>query len=359
VRFGPGRLRQAVATRIRWWRERRAQRAITSRIEREAALAIDELRRLKASKGNRQLCGILLVEHIGDIIACEPVIRRLRAEHPDAILVWITRPTYRNLVKNHPVLDAVITVSSLAPVATIVRSGVLDIPVDLHVNKKPTGIEGVIHEKEWGDPSVDCFNYFRQKSILRAFTAAAGLTPFREPATMYLDAATTTRVDALSLPRRFIVIHATSNEASRDWSPAGWKVLLRYILEDCGISIVEVGLRPALHFGHANLRSLCGELSILETAEVIRRADFFIGVDSAPAHMANAWRRPALLLFGEYRNENTWCPYDGEYATREREIILRHPGPLSELSPHEVISRLRNDPAWGAAQPTRQDASLS
>ena len=123
--------------------------------------------------------------------------------------------------------------------------------------------------------------------------------------------------------------------------------------------IVEVGLRPALEFDHPNLRSLCGELSILETAEVIRRTDFFIGVDSAPAHMANASRRPAVLLFGEYRDERTWCPYDGEYAIRESEIILRYPGPLSELSADEVIARLRNNAAWRAAQPMRQNASVS
>ena len=357
--FGPRRLRQAVATRIRWWREHYAQRAVARRIAREAAVAIDELRRVKQSKANRPLCGILLVEHIGDIIACEPVIGRLRTEHPDATLVWVTRPTYRDLVNKHPLLDAVITVGSLAPIATIVRSGVLDIAVDLHVNKKPTGIEGVIHEKAWGDPSVDCFNYFSQKSILRAFTAAAGLTPFRAAPTMYIDGTTTTRVDLLALPPHFIVIHATSNEASRDWSSSGWKALLRYILEDCGMPIVEVGLRPVLEYDHPNLRSLCGELSILETAEVIRRADYFIGVDSAPAHMANASRRPALLLFGEYRNVRTWCPYDGEYASRESEIILRHPGPLFELPADQVIVRLRNDPAWRAVQPSRQNASLS
>jgi heptosyltransferase-3 len=356
MNLGGPRLRRAVAARIRWWRERRAERAVRSQIEREAATAVDELRRLKESKENRRLCGILLVEHIGDIIACEPVIRRLRAEHPDAILVWITGSRYRDLVKNHPVLDAVVTVPSLAPIAAIIRSGVLDVAVDLHVNKKPTGVEGVIHEKQWGNPSVDCFNYFDQKSILRAFTAAAGIASFREPPTMYLDAATATRVDSLSLPDRCIVIHATSNEASRDWSSTGWNALLRYILEDCDLTVVEVGLKSVLEYEHPNLLSLCGELSILETAEVIRRSQFFIGVDSAPAHMANASRRPALLLFGEYRNTRTWCPYDGGYAEREREIILRHPGPLSELPATEVISRLQNDHAWRAILAMRQDA---
>ena len=355
MRLSARRLRQAVATRVRWWRERRAARAVREHIEREAATTIAALRRLKQAGGNRRLCGILLVEHIGDIIACEPVIGRLRADHPDAILVWITRPAYKDLLKNHPLLDGVLTVSSLAPIAAIVRSGVLDVAVDLHLNKKPTGIGDVIHEKAWGDPSVDCFNYFGQKSILRAFTAAAGLPPFREPATMYIDSTTSARVDSLSLPPRFVVIHATSNEASRDWSGAGWTSLLRYIRDECNVPVVEVGLRPALEHDGQNSRSLCGELSILETAEVIRRADYFIGVDSAPAHMANAFRRPAILLFGEYRNERTWCPYDGEYGTREDEVILRHPGPLPELAADEVISRLRNDPAWCAL---RHDVSL-
>lgn len=332
------------------------QRAVRLQVESQAAAVIAELRKIKRLHGPRPLCGILLVEHIGDIIACEPVISRLRAEHPNAVLVWVTRERYTDLVKHHPLLDAVVTAPSLATIASVVRSGVLDIAIDLHVNKKPTGVGELLHEKTWGDPSVDCFNYFRQKSILRAFTTAAGLPSFREPPTIYIDAASERKVDSLSLPPGFIVVHATSNEASRDWSTEGWHRLMRFILDEAELPVVEVGLHSVLDVDHARFRSLCGQLSILETAEVIRRAEFFIGVDSAPAHMANAWHRPALLLFGEYRSERTWCPYDGEYASREDEIILRHPGPLSELSPNDVIERLRNNPRWNAARVSARNA---
>jgi len=354
----PRRIHQALARQLHSLRDRLKRRGIRRRVENEAGAAIRELRSIKHRRENRPLCGILLVEHIGDIIACEPVISRLRAEHPEAILVWVTRDTYAELVKNHPLLDAVVTVPSLAPIATIVRSGVLDIVIDLHVNKKPTGIDQFVHEKEWGNPSVDSLNYLRQKSILRAFTAAAGMVPFSEPPTMHIDAATAAKVELLALPPRFIVVHATSNEASRDWSPEGWRALMRFILEESELSVVEVGIRSVIDVNHARFRSLCEQLTILETAEVIRRAEFFIGVDSAPAHMANAWRRPALLLFGEYRNERTWCPYEGEYADREAEIILRHPGPLSDLSASDAITHLRNDPHWRSAQMSVRDESL-
>ena len=81
-----------------------------------------------------------------------------------------------------------------------------------------------------------------------------------------------------------------------------------------------------------------------------KQHEFFIGVDSGPAHMANAWRRPALLLFGHFAGRDTWCPYEGLYAEREADVILRHPGPLAQLGAETVIARLHDTAAWRALQ---------
>ena len=104
--------------------------------------------------------------------------------------------------------------------------------------------------------------------------------------------------------------------------------------------VVEVGLIQTIQCQDARCISLCGRLSIAETAEVIRRAAFFIGIDSAGAHMANVWRIPALLLFGEYRGERAWTPYDGFFAAEPDRWILRHDGPLRGQSAENVIARL-------------------
>ena len=56
---------------------------------------IRQIRTLKAEHPARTLCGVLLVEHIGDIIACEPIVGWLRRTVPDALAVWVVRDVYR------------------------------------------------------------------------------------------------------------------------------------------------------------------------------------------------------------------------------------------------------------------------
>ena len=56
---------------------------------------------------------ISLVEHIGDIVACEPVTRMLRSVHPKAHVVWITKYAYISLVSHNPGIDQTLGVTCI------------------------------------------------------------------------------------------------------------------------------------------------------------------------------------------------------------------------------------------------------
>jgi len=324
---------------------RRAVRRIRGKVSsraagREARSVIRQIRDLKASHPGRTLCGILLVEHIGDIIACEPVIGWVRRTVPEAFVVWVVRDVFRELLDHHPGVDVTLPVSSLALVAPIVRSKAFDVCFDLHVNHKPTGRKNLDHVKSWGDPRVDGVSYFRYGTILRAFSTAAGIPGLSGAAQLHVPPEVVQKVDAIGLPARFVAIHTTSNDEVKNWLPDAWGRVVRHILDAWGMSVVEVGLAQTIPCRDERFISLCGRISILETAEVIRRATFFIGVDSAGAHMANVGRIPSLLLFGQYKGERAWTPYDGFFAAEPDRWILRHDGPLRGQSAENVIARL-------------------
>jgi len=340
-------LKRFIPFRRRLYALRERARHYASKLEaaRDARAAVREIRRFKAADPSRDVCGILLVEHLGDIIACEPVIRWVRAHYPASRVVWVVKPGYAPLLTAHPGVDAVITVRSLASVASIVRSGVLSMAIDLHVNNKPTGIPGVVHTKAWGNPQVDARSYLHEASLLGAFSKAAGIEELSGAAEMYLPAGTKTVVDRLDLPPRFVAVHTTSNDSARDWPISEWLELVTYVTSECGLAMVEVGLAATLPADQPSVISLCGKLSVVETAEVIRRAGFFIGVDSGPAHMANVWRRPSLILLSRFHGHD-WRPYEGFFAEHSNERLLRHPERLSTLPAARVIERLRHDDQW-------------
>ena len=57
-----------------------------------------------------------------------------------------------------------------------------------------------------------------------------------------------------------------------------------------------------------NVVNLAGKLSLKQLAELTSRAKLFVGVDSAPMHMAAAVQTPVVTLFGP-SGELEWGPW--------------------------------------------------
>jgi heptosyltransferase-3 len=66
--------------------------------------------------------------------------------------------------------------------------------------------------------------------------------------------------------------------------------------------------------------NLAGQLGLRELAALIGRARLFVGVDSAPMHMASAMRTPTVVLFGP-SGELEWGPWH----TTHRIVVSDHP----------------------------------
>ncbi len=306
-----------------------------------------------------------LVEHMGDIVACEPVIRYLREQNPEAHLTWVTGRTYEELVKYHPDLDQTLVVDCLGDWIRLKREGTYDEIVDLHVNKRRCTVTGQILDKDIGLLEVDVTHYYQHGSLLAAFCQGAGLPPLDLQPRMHLPAAVAEQVNRLGLPPRYVVIHADSAEETRNWRDERWRALVGQILQDMGMPVVEVGTRAVCAeftgTGTGTYLNLCGQLSLLESAEVIRRARLFIGVDSGPAHMANALGTRGLVLLGKYRIFDHYTPFSGDYGRGTTATLLRAPAgePASNLALDLVAAQVRqalwDEPAGGAGD--RADGS--
>jgi len=75
-----------------------------------------------------------LIELIGDIIACEPVARYLKLNHPNDHLCWVVRPEFREIIDTNPYIDETITVDCLTDWMKLAAHGGYDQVFDLHVN---------------------------------------------------------------------------------------------------------------------------------------------------------------------------------------------------------------------------------
>lgn len=121
----------------------------------------------------------------------------------------------------------------------------------------------------------------------------------------------------------YVVIQPTARWAFKNWPEQAFSQLINHL--------IQRGERVVLTGGHSTVESaaiaqilagcehpqrvtnLAGRLELPELAAVIDSAKLFIGVDSAPMHMAAALQTPSVVLFGP-SNLKQWLPWRAPFT---------------------------------------------
>lgn len=299
-------------------------------------------RRLQRGGDNRELVAIMLLEHFGDIVACEPIVRHIRTLKPNAFIVWGVRGAYRELIDSNPQIDETLVLHCLSERLWLARAGLFDHVIDLHLPERYCSLCRTPARKEAGRGNITLDNFYAFGSILSAFAQCAGLPPLNEQPRVHVDDLVRARVDALRLPQGFIVIHGRSNHPDKDWPAYKWKELIERMRAVDGAIIVEVGLIAAadVRADCGGYRNLCGKLTLLETADVIRRADLFVGIDSGPAHFANALSTYGVLLLGRHLGFDRYMPFSRPYMDGDNCELIYADGLVAEISVQWVFEAI-------------------
>ena len=133
------------------------------------------------------------------------------------------------------------------------------------------------------------------------------------------------------------VIHTKSNAGFRDWTDENWHNLLTKIIAKWNVNIIEIGHVNPVNFAHKNFISLVGQTSLPETMKIMKGASFFIGLDSGPTHLANAFMLPGLILNGEFLNFKTYMSYSGMYKNSQKVKVLFNESGLAKDLPFDAV----------------------
>lgn len=280
---------------------------------------------------------IVMLESMGDIIACEPIVRYLDKLYQGRPLYWVTAAHYTELVRYNPYLKGVVPIYDMDQwmyyKAALPKSVKI---VDLHFRERNYILAGGQLYINENDGQITSFNYYNMGgSLLEIMSKTAGLEAikiapifYRRPAKFIHDVA-----------NPYIVFHAVAFEANRGWQQKKW-IKLAHILARQGYKIVEVGLEPTLPLDLPNYINKTNLPSVHDSADIIADASCFIGIDSSMAHIANALNVPGIILLGKYRDFERYMPYSGNYQNGIRSrIIYAPPGePASVIRVQEVVA---------------------
>lgn len=321
----------------------------------------------------------------GDMLLTTPLISALKAHYPDAkidvLLYEDTRPiisknpdihclyglkrktapllektkefiSIRKILKrNH--YDLIVNLADQWPVALLVKSlGGRSIAVDRGIHSKG---------RLWRSLFTECVRP-RGEHIIeqnRSILAPLGLPASQREDRMSLyygqeDAEHVFRAHPHLSEQPYVVIQPTARQIFKCWDndkfaqvidrlkEKGFEVLLT-----CGPSQHDLDTVRDIHAQcrHKPDITLAGKTRFLELAALIDKAALYIGVDSAPMHMAAALNTPVVSLFGP-TDHKKWRPWSdnsiviwaGDYqAMPERRNLNRNRKYLSCIPAQDVI----------------------
>ncbi|AIA69182.1 lipopolysaccharide core biosynthesis glycosyl transferase rfaq [Pectobacterium atrosepticum SCRI1043] len=122
------------------------------------------------------------------------------------------------------------------------------------------------------------------------------------------------------LTQRYVVIQPTTRQYYKYWDNDKFAQVIDYlktknleVVLTCGPSEDDLNVVRDIHSQcmHKPDMTFAGKTSFLELAALIDNAVLYIGVDSAPMHMAAALNTPLVCLFGptDYKLWRPWCEH--------------------------------------------------
>ncbi|WEG09489.1 glycosyltransferase family 9 protein [Microbacterium horticulturae] len=293
---------------------------------------------------------------LGDLLVAVPALRGLRRAYPGHRLVlatsrWLT-----------PVADLIGGIDELLPVpgldaALPFAAGEVDIAVNMHgsgarsrqlidalearrtmVHRVPT-VDGAGGDRlpAWRD---DLNERERWTRLVGAFGVAA------DPLDVQLTVpATAPAVEGAT------VVHVGAAYGARRWPQERFAVVAR-ALADAGHDVIFTGSdaereRAARVAGAASLgteRVLAGRTALPALAALIAGARLVVSADTGAAHLASAYRRPSVVIFGP-ASPGEWGPPPGPHVVltderlRRGDVFAPDPDPaLLAVSPQDVLA---------------------
>jgi len=248
---------------------------------------------------------------IGDIVITSSVVRCVRNKFPEAHIGFASKKGFASLLEHNPNIDSLHLLESdfESFISEIKKMGYTHV-IDLHKNLRTKRIKSKILNAKWY--SYKKLNW--QKWLLVNFKInrlpkkhithryfeglkELGVTYDNEGMNFYIP-------EDLCLPKGIklpssYVVYAIGGTYNTKKLP--YKTLAEFVSSFNG-NLVLIGGKEDWELSKGlkgdKLINLCGKLSILESAEVVRRSTKVIAHDSGFMHIAAALNKPLLSIWG-------------------------------------------------------------
>lgn len=265
---------------------------------------------------------IIHTAFIGDIVLSTPLIRKLRDTYPKAEITYLTTPVGASILRNNPHLNHIIEydkrgehkgIKGFWAIAKKLKMEAYNLVITPHRYLRSTFLTFLTGApiRRGYDSAAASFLYNERVHYDKSKHEVEKLLSFvpkdegkRYEIEIFPTELEVEKVDKLLEKRRekVVVVAPGSKWFTKKWPLEYFNRVIKELEKMEDTTVVVVGGKEEMFFNMplANTTiDLRGKTTLLELAEVIRRADIVLTNDSSPIHIASAFPNVRILaLFG-------------------------------------------------------------
>lgn len=273
---------------------------------------------------------IIRFSSIGDIVLTTPVIRCLKKQVPDAEVHFLTKESFRSIVEHNPYIDKLhVLAHSWELMIHELQLEKYDYIIDLHHNVKTLRVKKALGVKSFSFHKLNIEKYIytsiklnilpkihivdRYLATLKSF----GVKNDRVGLDYFIPEKEETKRNDIphSHHAGYIACVIGAAHGTKRWPVDKWTEFARQMDHP----IILVGGKEDAANGKiiaavddVKVYNSCGKFSLNESADLIRKAKLVVTHDTGMMHIAAAFRKPIISLWGNTVPSFGMYPYDGE-----------------------------------------------
>jgi heptosyltransferase-3 len=337
---------------------------------------------------------IIKLRHLGDVLITTPALSALKGAYPDARITMVVNAGTKDMITENPDIQEVIL---LEPGGSVKNGGGLqknlnlirrlrkeqfDLSIDFTIGDRGAFLSllagapqrlgfGPKKAKQWWWRLAYTRTVTQPKPnrhVVESHLDAVrllGISPGKPGLKFFWQETDQRRVETLlgekgwGDRRPYMVIHPTSRWMFKTWKVEGYARVIDAVQEDLKTPVVLTGgpegkekaaVQEILSRCRTRPADLSNRLSLKELGALIAGARCFLGVDSAPMHIAAAVGTPAVALFGP-SGDIMWGPWGRGHRVIKKKWPCRPCGQdgckgskvsrcLEEIEPEDVLAVL-------------------
>ena len=274
---------------------------------------------------------IIRLSSIGDIVLTTPVIRCVKRQYPNAALHFLVKKSFKNVVVDNPYIDQIHTFDKdLNETITELKAADFDCVIDLHHNVRTLRIKKALAVKQtyafpklnvqkWMYVNLKMRNMMPDVSIVERYFEAVkpiGVVNDGKGLDFFIPESKETQQDDIPMGHwvGYVACVIGGSKGTKQLPATKWQAFIKA----CPYPVILIGgpddktlADEIMTMDDPKIYNSCGKFNLIESADLVKRARVVVSNDTGLMHIAAAFKKKTISLWGNTTPELGMFPYFG------------------------------------------------